>query len=105
MRRLPRPLFGRVGIVGFGLIGSSVARALRAAGATKEIYAFDGSSAVLRQVRSLGLADKTQLLIAGKSLSAKQIPALDLLLLATPLSAYEEALRPVLPCLTEKNPR
>ncbi len=99
---LAKPLFARVGIVGFGLIGSSVARALRETGAAGEIHAFDGASSVLRQVQNLSLADRTHLITKGKAIDCTQVPELDLLLLATPLSAYEAALTPLVPCLTKR---
>ena len=99
---LAKPLFARVGIVGFGLIGSSVARALRETGAAGEIHAFDGASSVLRQVQNLSLADRTHLITKGKAIDCAQVPELDLLLLATPLSAYEAALTPLVPCLTKR---
>ena len=100
--RLAKPLFARVGIVGFGLIGSSVARALRETRAAGEIHAFDSAPAVLRQVQSLSLADKTHRITVGKSIDPATVPALDFLLLATPLSAYETALTPLVPCLTKR---
>jgi cyclohexadieny/prephenate dehydrogenase len=51
------PLFRRLAIIGFGLIGSSIARAVRHLHLAREIVAIDQDPAVLERVRALGLAD------------------------------------------------
>ncbi|HEV7874848.1 MAG TPA: NAD-binding protein, partial [Enterovirga sp.] len=52
------PLFDRVALVGIGLIGSSIARAARAANLTPTIIAIDRDPAVVARVRELGIADE-----------------------------------------------
>ena len=50
-------LFERVAIIGLGLIGSSLARAVRKAGIAGKIIAIDGTEAVCARVAELDLAD------------------------------------------------
>jgi len=52
-----QPMFGRVALIGMGLIGSSIARAARARGLAERIAAADASPAVAARVSSLGIAD------------------------------------------------
>jgi cyclohexadieny/prephenate dehydrogenase len=52
------PLFQRLAIIGFGLIGSSIARAARHLNLARAIVAIDRDAAVLERVRALGLADE-----------------------------------------------
>jgi cyclohexadieny/prephenate dehydrogenase len=52
------PLFRRIAVVGFGLIGSSIARAARHLHLAGSIVAVDRDEAVLDRVRALGLADE-----------------------------------------------
>jgi cyclohexadieny/prephenate dehydrogenase len=49
--------FGRVAIIGMGLIGSSLARAVRAAMPTVRLTVSDGDAMVRERVRTLDLAD------------------------------------------------
>jgi len=50
--------FERIAIVGFGLIGSSLARAIKAGGLAKEIVACDSSADARATIERLALADK-----------------------------------------------
>jgi cyclohexadieny/prephenate dehydrogenase len=52
------PIFERLALIGVGLIGSSIARATRAAGATRSIVATARSGATRRRVAELGIADQ-----------------------------------------------
>ena len=52
------PLFERVTLIGLGLIGSSIARAVRRRGLAKVLVAADASPFVGARVRELGLADE-----------------------------------------------
>ena len=54
---MSKPVFKRIAIIGFGLIGSSLARAARAHGAAETIVIHDASAAVRDRVRELGMAD------------------------------------------------
>jgi cyclohexadieny/prephenate dehydrogenase len=55
---MSEPLFDRIAIVGFGLIGSSIARAARAQGAVREIVATARSPQTRKRIVELGLADR-----------------------------------------------
>ena len=57
---LSEPIFGRVTIIGLGLIGSSIARAARRMNAAGEIVAADASDAVRARVLELGVADRAE---------------------------------------------
>ncbi|MFC7335533.1 prephenate/arogenate dehydrogenase family protein [Rhodocista pekingensis] len=76
------PLFPRVALVGLGLIGSSLARVLRAdptlAG---ELVAADRSPAVCARVLELGLADRAE------TDPARAVAGADLVILAVPIGA------------------
>ena len=52
------PLFSRVAIIGFGLIGSSIARAIKQAKLADKIIAIDQSITVLGTINHLKLADE-----------------------------------------------
>lgn len=52
------PLFGTVTLIGIGLIGSSIARALRQVLLAGRVIAADRSEAVVARVRELGFADE-----------------------------------------------
>lgn len=83
----------RLAVVGIGLIGGSVARALRAAGAVSEISAFDRDPEQLRQALELGVVDR-----AGRDLHAA-VDGADLVLLAVPVGAVAELVANLLPAL------
>lgn len=53
-----RPVFDRVTLIGLGLIGSSLARAIRQAHIAGELTCFDQNPAVQARVAELGLADR-----------------------------------------------
>jgi cyclohexadieny/prephenate dehydrogenase len=55
-----KPLFERLAILGFGLIGSSIARAVKRLNLAGAIVAIDHDPAVLERVRALGIADETR---------------------------------------------
>ena len=54
-----------VALIGFGLIGSSIARAARHLNLARTIVAIDRDAAVLARVRELGIADETTTDAAG----------------------------------------
>jgi cyclohexadieny/prephenate dehydrogenase len=78
------PLFARVALIGVGLIGSSLARVLRRDRLAGEIVACARRQETLDIVQKLGLADRVALDPAEAARDA------DLVVLATPLSAYAE---------------
>ncbi|MFL5323829.1 MAG: prephenate/arogenate dehydrogenase family protein [Microvirga sp.] len=78
-----RPLFERLALVGFGLIGSSIARAARRLNLAGAIVAVDADAAVLARVRALGLADE------ATSDPARGAGGADHVILCVPIGAYE----------------
>jgi cyclohexadieny/prephenate dehydrogenase len=86
-------LFDRVALIGIGLIGSSLARALRRDSPGTVIVACARRSETLATVRRLELADETTDDPANAATSA------DLVVIATPLSAYAEIGRRIAPAL------
>jgi cyclohexadieny/prephenate dehydrogenase len=85
--------FERVALIGIGLIGSSLARALRRDSPETTIVACARSAETLATVRRLGIADATTLDPAVAAAGA------DLVVLATPLSAYGEIAARIAPAL------
>jgi cyclohexadieny/prephenate dehydrogenase len=77
-------LFDRVALIGIGLIGSSLARALRRDSPETKIVACARRSETLAAVRRLDLADATT------DDPAQAVEGADLVVIATPLSAYAE---------------
>ncbi|MBV9555189.1 MAG: prephenate/arogenate dehydrogenase family protein [Alphaproteobacteria bacterium] len=86
-------LFDRVAIVGIGLIGSSLARVIRRDLPQTRIVACARRAETLAAVRRLGLADETTDDPAAAAEGA------DLVVLATPLSAYGPLARRIAPAL------
>jgi cyclohexadieny/prephenate dehydrogenase len=88
-------LFDRVAIIGIGLIGSSLARVLRRDSPDTAIAACARRAETLEAVRRLGIAD-----IATDD-PAKAVADADLVVIATPLSAYGEIARRIAPALKD----
>jgi cyclohexadieny/prephenate dehydrogenase len=86
-------LFDRVALIGVGLIGSSLARALRRDSPETSIVACARRAETLAAVRRLALADDTT------DDPAKAVEDADLVVIATPLSAYQEIGRRIGPAL------
>src|ERR1700686_991611 len=86
-------LFDRVALIGVGLIGSSLARVLRRASPQTRIVACARRAETLEAVRRLDLADETT------DDPAAAVAGADLVVLATPLSAYAEIGRRIAPAL------
>ena len=77
-----KPLFGRVAIIGIGLLGSSVARAMRRAHVAGHIVGCDRNKAYLKTAAKLHFADT---LTDNASAAVK---GADLVILATPVGAF-----------------
>ncbi len=88
-------LFDRVALIGVGLIGSSLARVLRRDSPQTTIVACARSTETLDVVQRLGLADET-----GND-PAVAVAGADLVVIATPLSAYADIGRRIAPALRE----
>ena len=86
-------LFDRVALIGIGLIGSSLARALRRDSPGTSIVACARRAGTLAAVRRLELADETTEDPAAAAADA------DLVVIATPLSAYAEIGQRIAPAL------
>ena len=88
-------LFGRVALIGIGLIGSSLARALRRDSPDTRIIACARRVETLATVRRLKLADETT------DDPAEAASGADLVVIATPLSAYAEIGHMIAPALKQ----
>ena len=75
-------LFDRIALIGLGLIGSSLARAIRKHKLAKTLVACDRDAAVRRRVKALRLADEVA------SDPARAAAGADLVVLCTPMSTY-----------------
>ena len=80
-------LFDSITIVGLGLIGGSLARALRRAGLCRTVTGYGRRAAALQQAVEQGIIDRYSL-DAGAAVSGA-----DVVVLATPLSTTEPLLR------------
>ena len=86
-----RPAFGSVALVGFGLIGSSIARSVREAMPAVRLTAYDADEDVRKRATSLDLVD----LVAGNV--AEAVSGAELVILCTPVGAIVEAARSIAP--------
>jgi cyclohexadieny/prephenate dehydrogenase len=86
-------VFDRVALIGFGLIGSSLARALRRDSPGATIVACARRPETLAAADRLGIADATT------HDPAEAVAGADLVVIATPLSAYAEIGRQIGPVL------
>jgi cyclohexadieny/prephenate dehydrogenase len=86
-------LFDRVAIIGIGLIGSSLARVIRRDNPATRIVACARRAETLEAVRRLGIADET----TDDPVAA--VRDADLVVLATPLSAYAGLAAQIAPAL------
>ncbi len=82
--RKPAPLFERVTIIGLGLIGSSLARAIRKERMARHLVACDADAGVRAKVGELGLADTIE------ADPAKAVAGADLVVVCTPVSTYAD---------------
>jgi cyclohexadieny/prephenate dehydrogenase len=81
-RNRSAPLFERVAVVGLGLIGSSLARAVREQRIARTLVACDADAGVRARVNELKLAD------AVEADAVKAVAGADLVVVCTPVSAY-----------------
>jgi len=78
-------MFEQVSIIGCGLIGSSVFRALKKNGLAKKVIAFDNNKSVSEIIKKENLSDKIV------SSPEEAVSNADLVLISTPLSSFESA--------------
>ena len=88
-------MFGRVAFIGIGLIGSSLARLMLRDGLAEEIVACARSRATLDKVEALKLAHRVT------DDPAEAARGADLVVVATPLSAYAGVAKAIAPALKE----
>src|SRR6516162_7936571 len=72
------PLFNRIALIGFGLIGGSIARAAREQGLAGEIVATARSARTRARVTELGIVDRVV------ETNAEAVRDADLVILSTP---------------------
>ena len=88
------PLFQRIVVVGLGLIGSSLARAIKRGDVAGEIIGVDASAAVRARAEALGFVDRVLTDPAAAAADA------DLVVLATPIGAYRAIVEVLAPALS-----
>lgn len=97
MQKVTDPLpFSAIAIIGGGLIGSSMARAIRRFDASKRIVFFDSNKAVLAKLSDLGLTD------AVPDSAAAAVAGADLVILAIPVGAVGAVLQVIGTALAPK---
>jgi cyclohexadieny/prephenate dehydrogenase len=90
---MTEPLFGRLALIGTGLIGSSIARAARAQRLASRIVATARTAATRRRVMELGLADQVV------DTNAAAVEGADLVILCIPVGQCGAAAREIAPHL------
>ena len=87
-------LFKHAAIIGFGNLGSSVARALRKSATVGGLTASDLSADVLYRAKGLGLAERYE------TDPATAVQGADLVVICSPISTYAAILDAIGPALT-----
>jgi cyclohexadieny/prephenate dehydrogenase len=86
-------MFGKVTLIGLGLIGSSIGHAIKRAKLAGEIVGFDSSEEVRRKASTIGFIDTI-----GRS-AAGSVKNADLVILCTPVGAYKSLAKAIAPNL------
>lgn len=86
-------MFHKITIIGFGLIGSSIARAVKDRHLARRIVAADVSDAVCKKVLELGLADEITTDIV------RSVSHSDVVFICVPLGAYKQVAQAISPFL------
>lgn len=87
------PLFGRIALIGFGLIGGSISRAARAQGLAGEIVTTARSPATRARVQELGIVDRVV------DTNAEAVKDADLVILSIPVGACGPVAQEIAPHL------
>ncbi len=87
------PLFKRIAVIGLGLLGSSLAHAIRHNGLGETVVGHDADTRVMSEARSLGLCG-----IYAKT-AAEAVSDADLVILATPVGAFNPIAEEIGPAL------
>ena len=88
------PVFQHVSLIGLGLIGSSLARAIRQAMPEISLTGYDGDAGVCARVQALGLVD------AVADNPAAAVSGADLVILCTPVGTFAGIGQAIAPHLT-----
>ena len=92
---MTEPIFDTVAIVGLGLIGSSVARGLKARGLARRVVGYDSSTQVDARAKELGFCDRVA------NTPAEAVKDAELVLIAVPVGATADAVKSIAPHLRE----
>ena len=92
---MAQPLFEKVGFIGLGLIGSSLARVMLAENLSRHIVASTRSEKTLQDALELGLIEQ------GFNNPVDAVQGADLVVLALPVQATEKVLRLIQPHLAD----
>ncbi len=87
------PIYDRVALIGIGLIGSSIARAIRRGGLARHVACWSRSPATRETTRRLGICDSVHDELAGAVRDA------DLVMLCAPLGANADLAAAIAPFL------
>ena len=88
-----KPMFDRVAILGIGLIGSSIAHAMRRGHLAREIIGHARRDDTLKRAKAVGFADKLT------KDAAAAVNGADLVILATPVGAFGALAKSIAPHL------
>ena len=90
------PPFEAIAIVGLGLIGGSVAKAVRSLGLARQILGYDNNEEYHKEIKSRKLADYLS------DVPDKKLAQAELVLLAVPVKSFKEVLPNILPNISSK---
>ncbi len=90
------PLFKNAGLIGLGLIGGSIARAMKKQGLAETITGYTKSSESLQTALQLGIIDNIA------SSSSQLAESCDIIIICTPLSTYENILKEIAPVIKNR---
>jgi cyclohexadieny/prephenate dehydrogenase len=88
-----QPIVGKVALIGLGLIGSSIARAIKAKNLATTVSAHDASATVRQRVKAIGIADTVH------AKAAEAVKDADLVILCVPVGVYSKVAKAILPAL------
>jgi cyclohexadieny/prephenate dehydrogenase len=92
---MTEPLFDTVAIVGLGLIGSSVARGVKARGLAPRVVGYDSSTKVHTRAKELAFCDRVA------NTPAEAVKDAELVMIAVPVGATADAVKSVAPHLRQ----
>ena len=90
------PPFEAIAIVGLGLIGGSVAKAVRSLGLARQIFGYDNNEEYHKEIKSRKLADYLS------DVPDKKLAQAELVLLAVPVKSFKEVLPNIITNISSK---